>query len=769
MKTKPSSGNAKLLNPLLFGETAVFVLLLGVLVLRAVFIEVTYFPPPAPSLMLPPPVISVLISFVLLLIFYVHLSGGLLSVPDRKISSRLLLGAALFILLGLFSAAGASNKRDALTDLTTLSAGLLILPVAAELFRKPDRIILFLWLLAALGMTAVYQCHEQAAADNEAVLRNYEQNPQKVLDELGIEAGTLKHWQFEHRLRSKDVRGFLTTSNSTGSFLLLCFYGGLGLLIYAFRQPPSQGRIVQILLYLAVCMLLGYGLFLCRSRGTITAGSLCFFGWLLCLWQGDRLRAYRKTLLCLGLLCASAVLTFAIVYGIRHGRLPGPNAMLVRWQYWVGAVQMIAEHPLRGIGGGNFTIWYPLYKIPAAPELVRDPHNFLLSLAAQYGIPAALVFTAVLLSPLWTALYSERPALHPPKTDGPSLNTGILLLVVSAVILLIVRTWVTERTEAEFDPLVRGAYYLVFYLAPAGVMLLTLGLLILAGRTPTDSFLLRQALLPALGWGISAVLIHNLIDFAIFETAVLTALMLCLGAVWSFSAAPSPFRFRHPKLRLFLWGLLSAAFLLSAYWGVYLPFRAGLLIQEAFRKPSQSIQLLQKAEEADPLSPQPAWYLGQILLQKAEDNTNKKELLEEAEKAFLRALNRNPDDYRLMETLGDLYTLCAELEASAEPAKQLLERSYHWTLQAWQQYPGSDRLTYKLGTLSEQLNRTEEAVGWYSLAVKIEDEYRKQFQQMYPDYPIFSRLGESRYQYAQKRIQPQTNDRPSTEKKPSRP
>lgn len=770
MKKEPPTAKSKSLNGLLFWETAAFALLLGVLVLRSVFIEVTYYPPPNPSLPLPPPVISLLISFVLLLLFFIQQARRLLCPPEQPISRRLLLGAVLFILLGLLSAAAASNKRDALTDLTTLAAPILILTAAAELFQKPNRIILFLWVLTALGITAVYQCREQATADNEAVIRNYEQNPQKVLNELGIEPGTLKQWQFEHRLRSKDIRGFLTTSNSTGSFLLLCLFGGLGLLTYAVRQAPFQGRIVQILLYLGACLVLGYGLFLCKSRGALAAGTFCFFGWIACLWQGNRLWPYRKRWIGFGLLSALAVLAAAVLYGIHHGRLPGPNAMLVRWQYWVSTVQMIAAHPLRGVGGGNFTLWYPLYKIPAAPELVRDPHSFPLSLAAQYGIPAALVFTAVLVLPLWTALRSNLPSLEDRKTEPPSLNTGLLLLAVSAVMLLIVRTWVIEQTEAEIDPLVRGAYYLVFYLAPAGVMLLILGLLILAGRTPTRPLLLRRSLLPALGWGILAVLIHNLIDFAIFETAVLTALMLCLAAVWSLTAPLCPVRVRRPIIRQILFALLTAVFLVAVYWTVFLPFRAGRTIQQAFRKPNESIRLLLDAEKTDPLSPQPAWYLGQILLHQAERKKgNPQELAEEAEKAFLRALSRNPDDYRLMETLGDFYTVSAEVEKSADLKNRLLEKSYHWILQAWQHFPGSDRLAYKLGMLTEQMNRLEEAVGWYALAIKIEEDYRKQFQQMYPNYPLFSRLGEDRYQYAKKMIQSQTTERTSTAENPSSP
>ncbi len=750
MKTTSSCERTPFPTVSVFWENAALLLILGVLVLRSVFIEVTYYTAPAsPFLPLPEPVNSLLISFVLLAVFFVHQVLFFLHPPARSISTQLTLGICVFLLLGLFSAASASNKRDALTELTTLAAALLIVPTVSELFRKPDRILLFLWVLTALGIAAVYQCREQALSDNEAVLRNYEQNPQKILEELGIEPGTLKHWQFEHRLRSKDIRGFLTTSNSTGSFLLLCLFGSLGLLRYAVLLPARPERLIQILLYGSAVLCLGYGLFLCRSRGAITSGLFCLISWMGCLWLGKQLWPVRGRLLTAALLCAAAAVFWAVWYGMHHGRLPGPNALLVRWQYWASTVQLIAEHPLRGIGGGNFTIWYPLYKIPAAPELIRDPHNFPLSLAAQYGIPAALVFAAVLILPLTAVLRHGPCRAEPSGTGGPTLSSGLLLTAACAVVLLMVRPCVIGQTDAEADSLVRGAYFLVYYLAPAGAMLLCLWLFVLAGRVPTDSANLQKALLPALGWGISAVLIHNLIDFALFETAVLTALMLCVGAFWALGSAPCSVSIRKTPVRLMSVCGLAAVFSAWTYGAVWLPLRAGLLIQQALRNPAQSIFLLRAAEAKDPLSPQPAWYQGQILFQQAEKRTAARQpLLEEARKAFTRALSRSPMDYRLMETLGDLFTVLAESENKEDLQTSLYRTSYEWTLQAWRRFPGSDRLVYKLGTLSERLNRPQEAAGWYALAVQIEEDYRNQFRQMYPNAPVFSRLGESRYQYA---------------------
>ena len=96
----------------------------------------------------------------------------------------------------------------------------------------------------------------------------------------------------------------------------------------------------------------------------------------------------------------------AVLYGIEHGRLPGGNSMLVRWQYWTASAQMVADHPLSGVGPGNFSDYYPHYKPAAALESVADPHNWPLSLITQYGPLGLLGFLAMLCLPLWRSIVS---------------------------------------------------------------------------------------------------------------------------------------------------------------------------------------------------------------------------------------------------------------------------------------------------------------------------------------------------------------------------
>ena len=59
-----------------------------------------------------------------------------------------------------------------------------------------------------------------------------------------------------------------------------------------------------------------------------------------------------------------------------------------RMQYWQSTLSMIHDHPLLGVGPGQFQDHYTTYKLPEASEEVQDPHNFLLEVWATAGTPA---------------------------------------------------------------------------------------------------------------------------------------------------------------------------------------------------------------------------------------------------------------------------------------------------------------------------------------------------------------------------------------------
>lgn len=63
----------------------------------------------------------------------------------------------------------------------------------------------------------------------------------------------------------------------------------------------------------------------------------------------------------------------------------------VRWGVWQAAWQMIRERPWLGVGPNHFLLLHPRYALPQSAHL-SDPHSIYLRVAAEWGVPAALLF-----------------------------------------------------------------------------------------------------------------------------------------------------------------------------------------------------------------------------------------------------------------------------------------------------------------------------------------------------------------------------------------
>jgi putative inorganic carbon (HCO3(-)) transporter len=76
--------------------------------------------------------------------------------------------------------------------------------------------------------------------------------------------------------------------------------------------------------------------------------------------------------------------------------LTGPGEMLAsRWDVWIQAVVMMAQHPLFGVGVENFVFAYPQYS--GSHLGLNHAHNLLLNIGAERGIPSLILFGYLLV------------------------------------------------------------------------------------------------------------------------------------------------------------------------------------------------------------------------------------------------------------------------------------------------------------------------------------------------------------------------------------
>lgn len=128
-------------------------------------------------------------------------------------------------------------------------------------------------------------------------------------------------------------------------------------------------------------------------------------------------------------------------------------------------------------------------------------------------------------------------------------------------------------------------------------------------------------------------------------------------------------------------------------------------------------------------------------------------MLLRAEESLKAAIERNDVAYKNYERLSDVYCWLATISAHQDKT-DWLNKALDMASLAIARYPGCGRLHFKQAQIAEQLGKTKTAIEQYKQAVDIEDQYRAQFRQMYPERgKIVSRLGEEQYNEATEKLE----------------
>jgi O-antigen ligase len=662
------------------------------------------------------------------------------------------IGLVLFLAAGVVSTCTAADKRLAISEMALLFAPILAAILIVQILRTIGRVGIVLTVVAALGVVSTYQSFEQLTTSNRMLEEQYRQNPQSVLEPLGIEAGTLDHFMFEHRLHSRVIRGYFTTSNSAASFGLLACFAAFALIA---ERSASQARRNLLLPGIAVVILTA-GLFLTQSKGGIASFLLAIvlLG-VFHLWRRQTPGRQRTLLIAatlLGVVVLAVVVYGTISYGMRHDRLPGGNSMLVRWQYWKASARMIADHPLTGVGPGNFASYYSHYKPAEAIESVADPHSLPLSLLAQYGPLGLIGFLAMVLIPLGRSLWTL-----PQGTSGTILcwsgsKRAILLTLGGlSLCLLVIRAILIPIPPGDSAEIF--IYDLVsLYVAPVAAFLIGFLVLVLplnAERTDTTP-LWTSGVVVTMVCGIVGVLVHNMIDFALFEPGVWMTFWFALACLIALSHEKGVRPLFSTSTGWRALAVIVATMILGGYATVVWAPVFQTTVNIASARAEMSVggidtahRLLDAAIQTDPFSSAALNLKGNLYLQQYDGQPSKEPaLLRDAAECFRKATEVNPAEYKNYEKAGLAFSLLGQDE-----------QAYEWYGKAAGLYPENERIQMRLAQTADRMGKRDAALAYYRKAVEIENAFRSQFTQMYPKWEKqVSRLGESDYQLALKRI-----------------
>jgi len=679
--------------------------------------------------------------------------------------SGLEIGLALFCIASAVACFAAADKRAAITGVVTLLAPFFMAVLLVQILDSHARIALVLICIiciAALGVTCAWQSAEQYFVSNAIMIEQYERDPQSILGPIGIQPGTFNQMLLEHRILSQDVRAFFTTGNSAGSFAILATFAALA--VFAERLITRGGRLVPRtnLLFSAFALAANiFALFITHSKGAISAAAIALVLFFVLLGFGNWFSVHRKVILTVCLLLAVAAGLVVVAYGVSHDRLPGGNSMLVRWQYWRASTQMIADHPLTGVGPGNFSDFYRRYKPASAPETVSDPHCLPLSILTQYGPLGLIGFLLAVLLPLLKVTGRSPLADRQPIYGEFKKSAAIYVGVVCLAMLLIRPLVIPESTAKTMDE----KLYIVFtsYLVPAVAFVVGFWLLSAVLQTAPNTYALAGARVSviALSCALFVVLIHNLIDYAILEPGVFTtfcAVLACVVALDS-NRKVKPALVLKSGAVVRITAVAAGAIVCWAYLNYALLPVAGNTAKIAKAKKAARYgqfelahNLLDAAAEDDPLDPKAPLLNGRIYLDQFGFVTPEQpQLLLSAEQSLFVAAQRNPADYRSFDRLFEVYTTLAQ--TVPQQRDELMSKAFESSLAAVELYPGSAEICLRVASAAEQLGKTDTALEYYKKAVAIEDGFREQFRLMYPNREVFSRLGEEKYALAKKRIE----------------
>lgn len=508
-------------------------------------------------------------------------------------------------------------------------------------------------LLLAVGLAITLAVHGlyQYSVTFPAMRARFAADPQQICRESGInpDPSSTEYELFRNRIESKEPLATFSLTNSLAGLLAPSL---ILLLAAIFQQWKSLGT-TKALGLLVFAAIVGLTLVLTKSRTgyLAVAMGLGLLAIGISPW-GERFRWSLLLLVALGglVLAVGAVAAGGLDVEVLS---EAPKSLLYRLEYWQASGRMLLDHPLMGIGLGNFQANYSAYKLPQASEVIAEPHNLWVEVATAGGIPAMLLAVCLAFAVLRGAfrLLQVKEREENPSADdavGKLLGSGAFLGVLLGSLLAFLQGFPLS------SPMQGGTVGLLLL----GVPLAALAIFLL-GTGPITA----QKLSQQWGWGLLVALLvwgFNLLAAGAFVFPGVLLLFCLVVAVQNCSAfrgndlqaeKSSP-----PLARLQNWGGLSLAGLLVLLCvrTEYTPTLTarGLMLETIAQLSSQRGEaierLLQETLAADPYHPEAHQLLAQLRLSQYVQSPSEKreEALEQAILDWNRVTAPSPNVYQ---------------------------------------------------------------------------------------------------------------------------
>lgn len=447
-------------------------------------------------------------------------------------------------------------------------------------------------------------------SEHTATVREFDSDPRQHLRDQGLEPGSAGAAAFEERLRQGDPRGWFPTANLFATVMASGLIITAGLAWWSWRRHLGRRWVVAGAAGELFCALL---LLASRSKGGLMAAAAGLALLAAGAWpRTSELLRKRGGAVALALV-AAALLGVAVRGALLPEGFLSDRSLLYRWQYLVGAVRVMAQHPFGGVGPDGFQTAYTAVRLDRSPEEVTSAHSVFADSLAMLGLSGA-AWMAMALLLLWRA----GGRLAAPVRGGNDLPVAIPsrapLIAAGAVAALGLLPAVAVEAAALggfWGEVARIAGVLGYVLAAAigGVWLRQAG----AGALDT-----------ALAAAATSLLVHAQIEMTYFDPSACTWAWCALALAGRAAAAGKPRRIAGSSAGA---ALLASAIFLSI-WRAAPAARAQALVIEAARAldppaPERSEQAAQRERAAsllrrahEELLPSDPWLLEEAARQR---------------------------------------------------------------------------------------------------------------------------------------------------------
>jgi len=239
---------------------------------------------------------------------------------------------------------------------------------------------------------------------------------------------------------SSEALGRFSLANSFGGFLAVV---ALWILSITLAQLHRRSQI----LWAGMLILVLYCLLLTKSRTAIVGFMLAVGLGAVLLWARGR---KTKEVLKYGAVGVGAIVLLGSVAfytgGIDREVISESTLSLrYRFEYWHSTWDLICDHPIFGIGPGNFRQHYLKYKLPGSSEEILDPHQFLLDVWANGGL-IALFGMGLIIAVSFRSLFSKHSI-----SEDVALKQGSLSRVIASGAIPFGMVWLQQLTISGFS------------------------------------------------------------------------------------------------------------------------------------------------------------------------------------------------------------------------------------------------------------------------------------------------------------------------------